>query len=169
MATALGSAILSAMTTAMWFTGRRRTVRALVYGASAILTMACAAGLVLGHVELAWRVAGAEPTQRLLTHGGAVGLVGLAVVAGLTVYGWHAELSGALAASGTSILALTTVAHVWLGVHASALDAAATQSVVATLALAVVLVARVVSDVLLDGAEHRARAAGAALPIAVRV
>jgi hypothetical protein len=112
------------MTTAMWFTGRRRTVRALVYGASAILTMACAAGLVLGHVELAWRVAGAEPTQRLLTHGGAVGLVGLAVVAGLTVYGWHAELSGALAASGTSILALTTVAHVWLGVHASALDAA---------------------------------------------
>ena len=135
-----GCGIMAVMSTATWFTGRRRAVRASIYAASAICTIVC-----------------------------AVGLVGLAVVAALTIYGWRAELAGALAASGSSILALAAVVHVWLGVHATRFDAAAGQAVVATLGLAIALLARLVVDVILDAAEHRVRAADGGLPVAARV
>ncbi len=164
-----GCGIIVGMSTATWITGRRRAVRALIYAASAICTIVCAVGLAIGEVALAWRPDGAAATEPLLAHGGAVGLAGLAVVAALTIYGWRAELAGALAASGSSILALAAVVHVWLGVHATRFDAAAGQAVLATLGLVVALLARLVFDVILDGAEHRARAADGGLPVAARV
>lgn len=164
-----GCGIMAVMSTATWFTGRRRAVRASIYAASAICTIVCAVGLAFGHVALAWRAGGGAPTEPLLAHGGAVGLVGLAVVAALTIYGWRAELAGALAASGSSILALAAVVHVWLGVHVTRFDAAAGQAVVATLGLAIALLARLVVDVILDAAEHRVRAADGGLPVAARV
>ena len=165
----VGCGIIVAMSTATWFTGRRRAVRASIYAASAICTIVCAVGLAFGPVALAWRSSAGAQTEPLLTHGGAVGLVGLAVVAALTIYGWRAELAGALAASGSSVLALAAVVHVWLGVHATRFDAAAGQAVVATLGLVIALLARLVGDVILDGAEHRARAADGGLPVAARV
>lgn len=157
------------MSAASSFTGRRRAVRAGIYGVSAILTVVCAAGLAFGHVARAWGGDGAAPTQALLASGGEVGLAGLAAIAALTIYGWRADLAGALAASGSSVLALSAVVHVWLGEHATGFDAAARQGVVATIALLPVLLARLVLDVVLDSAEQRARVAEGGLPVAARV
>lgn len=165
MTAAAAPVIIVAMTIGdPWFTGRRRRVRAALYGVSAILTATSALGIVVGHVRPALRAADEPAVALLLDQGGVAGLVGLAAIAALTVYAWRAELSGALAASGTSLLAMAAVVHPWLDARATGLDRAAAQGAIATIALAVVLLARMVGDLLLDAAEHRARAGGDLLP-----
>lgn len=151
------------MRTSTWFTGWRWRVRALVYGAGLALELATWFGLWFGRTEPVG-LAGATP-GRLFAEGGAIGLLGLTIVAALTALAWRADVTRSMSLTGWSIMALApgVVYAVLFGTRR--LDATGTVGVIAMCSLLVLLVARVVIDGQLEEAELRARG-GDVLPTA---
>lgn len=112
-------------------------------------------GLLVGEARQPCKCDEPEPPTRLLTHGGALALVAVAVIAALTWASWRAQLRGALATTGLSLVAWIVLGIGWLVVGTQAPDTAAYQAMLATWLLGALLVARVVLDVVLAWLQRR--------------
>lgn len=140
-----------------WVTGRRRTVRAVAHILTGITIATIAWGFVFGVARRACKCEEVAPPTRLLGHGGALALVGLAVIAALTWVSWRAPLNRAMAATGGSMLGWIAVVIAWLEAGTQAPDAPAYQAQLATWLLGGLVLGRLLLDVALEGLERRAR------------
>ena len=141
-----------------WLTGRRRTVRAAVHLLSAIAMATIAWGFLFGEARRACKCDEPEPPTRLLSHGGALALVALAVIAALTFVSWRARLGVALLTTGASLIAWIVLGLAWLQAGTQAPDAAAYQAMLATSLLGALLLGRLLLDVALAWLQRRAYA-----------
>ena len=141
-----------------WLTGRRRTVRAAAHLLSGITTATIAWGFLFGMAHRACKCEEPEPPTRLLTHGGAVALVALAVIAALTWASWRSRLGASVAMTGVSMMAWFVVEVGWVMAGTQTPDAAAYQAQLATWLLGALLFGRLVLDLVLDWLQRRADA-----------
>ena len=141
-----------------WLTGRRRTVRAAAHLLSGIAIATIAWGFLCGEARRACKCDVPEPPTRLLTHGGGVALIALAVIAALTWASWRTRLGASLAMTGVSMLAWIVVGIGWFMAGTQAPDAAAHQALLATWLLGALLFGRLVLDLVLDWLQRRADA-----------
>ena len=150
-----------------WLTGRRRTVRAAVHLLSAIAIAPIAWGFLVGEARSGCECEAPEPPTRLLTHGGAVALGALAVIAALTWASWRSRLGASLAMTGVSMLAWMVVWVGWLAAGTESPDDDARQAQVVTLLLGPLLFGRLVLDLVLDWLQRRANARPTRAPLPV--
>ena len=158
-----------------WLTGRRRTVRAAVHLLSAIAMATIAWGFLFGEARRACKCDEPEPPTRLLSHGGALALVALAVIAALTFVSWRARLGVALLTTGASLIAWIVLGLAWLlgdhrlgeALRQVAPDAAAYQAMLATSLLGALLLGRLLLDVALAWLQRRADARPTREPLPV--
>ncbi len=141
-----------------WLTGRRRTLRGAVQLLCGIASATVAWGFLFGSARRACKCEEPEPPTRLLTHGGAVALVAVAVIAALTWAAWRSRLSASLAMTGVSMAAWLVVAFGWFIAGTQAPDAPAYHAQLATWLLGALLFGRLLLDLVLDGLQRRADA-----------
>lgn len=130
-------------------------MRAAAYLLSGITTATVAWGFLVGEASRACKCDTPEPPTRLLTHGGAIALVALAVIAALTWASWRSRIAAAFAMTGVSMMAWIVVWVGWFTAGTETPDTAAYQAQLATWLLGGLLLARLVLDLVLDWLQRR--------------